>query len=724
MKIRIALLGATLALAAGPLAGLALAGPAGAAPLAPPATCPTGDTCVSLPAPCADGVCPTAVVGPTSGISDSTLTDPQRVFVTLYGFPAGDVPSVYFCADTTPLSSAPPLCLTAPAPVALPVYADGSTAGSQAAPEDERNGNGPLSGQVPRGTTQGTFYCDNGADTCSIDVFDPALRPSHSPNTDDTLVAPVRFQPDSAGCPKGTILNTVSDFGIEGLLAAVAPLSCKGTIPAIALNTAQNSLAAVQALAGGQADLAFTDDPEAADEQSALKSTPHAFIPVVATADVFGFLADDTSMANPHLPPYPQANWSLTPTMAAGLVADLDTNPGTTDTVDAACANPSAASGQVSPCPLMEALNAQGGFLPPQAYGAYVRADNAGVTDELLSWLCTAPVRPVSLGGQSLTETQTGAQVLSGSNQWADPKQDGTCPRTDQFPGVAQQVDWGAGPTPQDQFKNLFAQYQQAAPVRQADFGVLNWYEALHLGLGVAALQNDAGAFVAPTAASVDAGLAGAAHNPDGTVTPNYATVSDPTAYAMPAVIYAVVPTKGLSADKEGSLRSVLLALLSQTGGAQASGLPPGLVGLPSDLTAEAQHLIETDLPAEVPGGNQPGGGGPGTPGGSLPPGIGFGYTPGLYSPVASFDSRAALARQAAGQGGTSAGAGHRAGTADPFHAAFLALTRPEDSWLLVALLLAGGAAAVLGTLAWGLLGLGRAEAVGEGAEVEEGAQR
>ena len=183
------------------------------------------------------------------------------------------------------------------------------------------DGNSPFSGEVPGdASATGSFFCDDGADPCSLDVVDQALDGRATPDGANTAVVPVSFVPASSGCPKGAVVSSESDFGIEGLLTEVAPAACTGTAPTVPVNTAEDSVAAVQALASGAVQIAFTDDPQAADEQAALAgSTGHYdYIPVAASADVVGFSADDAETTRP-LVAYPDTSFELTPNMVAGF---------------------------------------------------------------------------------------------------------------------------------------------------------------------------------------------------------------------------------------------------------------------------------------------------------------------------------------------------------------------------------------------------------------------
>jgi hypothetical protein len=141
----------------------------------------------------------------------------------------------------------------------------------------------------------------------------------------------------------------------------------------------------------------------------------------------------------------------------------------------------------------------------------------------------------------------------------------------------------------------------------------MNWAEALFNGMNVASLQNPAGQFVQPTAASLDAALADATTNPDGSITPNYAT-TDPNAYPMPTVVYAAVSTSPVTADQAAAETTELTQLLQLTGasGSNVSQLPQGWVPLPASLASTAQSDIAKDIVA-LPAGTRGSGSGGGT---------------------------------------------------------------------------------------------------------------
>ena len=93
----------------------------------------------------------------------------------------------------------------------------------------------------------------------------------------------------------------------------------------------------------------------------------------------------------------------------------------------------------------------------------------------------------------------------------------------------------------------MFSWFNTISDASRAGFAPMNWAESLYYGLNAAQLENAAGDFVAPTAASIDAAVSDATANPDGSLAFSY-TKADAAAYPMPSVVYAAVPTTPMSA--------------------------------------------------------------------------------------------------------------------------------------------------------------------------------
>ena len=687
---------------------------------APP--CPSGYTCVTIP--CSTGTCPTVEAGPTSDIG----TNPEQyVFVDLYNFPAGDSPAVWVCADTSPISQAAPLCSTESAsvntssPEYTPIFADGSGFITDLVPEVENDGNAPISGEILGDPSdKGTFFCDNGPDLCSLDVFDTNLDGSSTPDASNTAVVPVTFAASGAGCSSATFVNTESEFGIEGLLGDANQSGCKGSHPALAFNTALDSLSAVQGLTSGSDQIAFTDDPEAPDEQAAFKAGGghYALIPIAVSADVVGFAAYVSPTGDDRVL-YPHTGFELTPNMVAGLLNTTYNSVTSADMLTGtSCKNPGIAPPKkLDPCPAMESLNSVSGFLPEEEYTSYVRSDNAGVTDELFKWLCAAPDHTVPVGKTTGTETNTAAQILAATD-WADPSLDGTCPNTDQFPALGNQVVVNADKNPQNQSKALYTQVStNSVPPRQAGFAIMNWYESLYYGLLPADLQNAAGQFVGPSQASVDAALGDATTNPDGTLSFDYTDTTDTAAYPEPAVFYAAVSTSAQPATQASAEKTVLSNLLAITASTSKASLPPGILPLTSTLTSEAQSDIASDIkalpPTKTGGGTGPSKGGTGpskpptsgngtgqkNPGGPSNPG---GNTTPTTEPTNTTPTTTPVSAHTVGTSAnkhTSPAPVSKPTQGGVFHAIQVALAAPEWRWLLSVMLIVGAVAVCGGPL-------------------------
>jgi hypothetical protein len=102
----------------------------------------------------------------------------------------------------------------------------------------------------------------------------------------------------------------------------------------------------------------------------------------------------------------------------------------------------------------------------------------------------------------------------------------------------------------------------------------------------VAALENAAGKFVEPTDASMAAAVKDMTVNPDGiTRSMNYAD-KDPAAYPLTMIVYAVVPTGGISLAKAAAIARFLddVAATGQTPGTSPGELAPGYLPLPQSL--------------------------------------------------------------------------------------------------------------------------------------------
>ena len=278
-------------------------------------------------------------------------------------------------------------------------------------------------------------------------MFDQNLDGSSVPDAANTAVIPVSFVASTGGCPRCDARQLRERLRHRGSAreAANRPAAAAATRPSHSTPPWTRCVGGAGALASGSVQIAFTDDPEAPDEQSALCAarSHYAYIPVAASADVVGFCADNQGFPPNDRALYPQTNFELTPNMVAGLITMQDSYAGSGRPPGrVSVLNPeSAAARRLKPCPAMEALNSVSGLPPRADYWANVRSDNAGVTDELFNWLCTAPDESVTIAGKNDDGDRSAAQVLE-STSGRTRRSKGHAPSTDQFPGLSATGDW------------------------------------------------------------------------------------------------------------------------------------------------------------------------------------------------------------------------------------------------------------------------------------------
>jgi uncharacterized membrane protein YgcG len=613
--------------------GLVAASTPAAAPAAP--SCPTGYMCQAMPSP-STGV---VQIGPVTAL-DPPGAGTESVFIKLYDFPPGDPDvEVYLCANPgggTTLTT-PPVCATGQgnvdnngfdAAVNLPIYPvstppsasapPGTSAYSEPIPEVQANsGSAGIPGYIPpSGESDQSFFCDAN-DPCSIDITDSSINDSRTPSSANSVVTPLQYAPSSDGCPQSTFINTESEFGIDLLMPVLSRLACvAGASPAVALNTATDGVHALTDLANPQSgiQIAFTDDPEAPDQQAIITKNHFALIPIGLTANAIAFLSQLHSPTDGRS--FPQSGLDLTPTMVAGLITDDPLWPGASGTDNSApcvgasqyekgCMSlaPCYGTGEkTDTCSLYLQLNFVDGYLQFGQNTAVDRSDPSGSTDQLFSWLCTAPTVPINLGGTTKpTETETAAQVIVASLNAQDTQPTlKSCPITDTFPyfkGISNVIT--AAQPNQQALKVFNGVYGANANTNAANagFAPMNWATSYYYGMSVASLQNAAGSFVSPSAASLDAAVNDATTNPDGSLT-FHNLASDPAAYPMASMFYAAVPTTPVPGGTATSEKLMLNQLLALTGGADTSDLPTGFVPLPAALYTEARADIVKDIVA------------------------------------------------------------------------------------------------------------------------------
>jgi hypothetical protein len=249
----------------------------------------------------------------------------------------------------------------------------------------------------------------------------------------------------------------------------------------------------------------------------------------------------------------------------------------------------------------------------------------SGTSYETTGWICAAPDLPYTValpfgGTAMLSDLQSGPQILADAEQ--DPIE-----MTQNDDGSWTEDSWVTQGIQSDPkgceavsslptnlgLPNSGSYFPSSQPLTAAHaiqgfvnggtlgfaFSAMDASEADFYGLLPANLQNASGAFVAPSSASITAALKDATASSNGTLIPSF-TTTDPAAYPMPMVTYALISTSPqASTDQADQLTEMLTNLVnySHTGGAGSSApLPPGYVPLPDNLAQQALTEISKDV--------------------------------------------------------------------------------------------------------------------------------
>jgi len=278
-------------------------------------------------------------------------------------------------------------------------------------------------------------------------------------------------------------------------------------------------------------------------------------------------------------------------------------------------------------------LNFQTGYSTGAGQTALLRSDTTGVTRQFFNWICA--MKPMKLNLPVNGTTYRSAELYSAENLlkqaiYPHGKEPSTCVNTNQFPAmIPPSSSWATVSTPDQQNLKLtnYVQPPGAAVNALSGFAPMNLGVANYYGMTLPRLQNAAGAFVAPTQESVLAGIRDGHWSSKKIWVPSYSNTKDVSAYALPTVLYAVIPRKGLSSTQADLLKSLVKQILAQTtlgnslsspktpqlrrGGfasmrtqvnASESQLPAGYFPLPSSIAAMAwgeanNEIVSSSVP-------------------------------------------------------------------------------------------------------------------------------
>ncbi len=479
----------------------------------------------------------------------------------------------------------------------------------------------------------------------------------------NSVIIPLTFRALEAGCPANTpALNTDSSTSVEQLIPTVVDSTCNGPNGVVALNTTDDNASAVADFASGGAAVAFIDNPMDPTEMAPLKGEAYALVPVAVSASTVSFLAGDilnglsVPISTYNLTPdmvaglinsaYESPEGNPTYIYPGGVQTDDFAD---SDNLTSALATSGVTCTMLYNCPtsnqldwladnldafdLVNPLSADSvskDGVTPQSFGSFMSDVPSGASYETTDWLCRAPnpaltvtvFEPDQSGDPVATQVSvddpnsaaTTFTTVPQSSVWPPPGDAHapwvfpSCAGISEFPsisGTSSQFSSAQSPALQAYKIRGYAYGGGEVPLPQngsdplAAFGIMDSSEASFWGLGEASLENASGNFVAPTTASVEAGLAAA--QPCTTVSPTCPANTyqfnwsdpDPTAYPMPDITYAIVPTAGVSAATTTAISNLVTNMINFS---TSQTLPAGYFPMPAGMAKAALAALHTAL--------------------------------------------------------------------------------------------------------------------------------
>ncbi len=486
---------------------------------------------------------------------------------------------------------------------------------------------------VPRGNTEVNGSLRSGTNTDRLES-----SPLSQTNWDNRLVVPLDFLPVGQACPLGAPERNV--IGQELAVDAVTswqPTLCAGGGALFSYTQLSDDVTRSKVLDGTTPGLALMTNPIAPDQPP--PGHPLIYAPVALSGLAIAFNVDhqpsgDASPADLQLDGQRFASMKLTPRLVAKLL---------TQSYQSAVQG---AHDYLKNNPLALTVDPEFLDLNPEYKGfangnkpadALVQLDGSDATSLLWSWVKADPDASAFLAG---TPDKYGMAVNPNNKDLALPTS--TFPRNDQS---CSQGILGAGDTGNitanictldthpfaldmhdagrsagrgdteartiglgaDQQTPVSKKIDRQDPGHQAIVAVVDAATATRYGLPTAELRNATGQFVAPTTASLLAGEKAMKPSPVPDVLASDPDATDPAAYPLTALSYAVTspPALDAAAGKDYAAFLRYAAGPGQQPGLAPGELPSGLVPLPETLKAQttaAAATIEAQAGKSAPG--------------------------------------------------------------------------------------------------------------------------
>jgi hypothetical protein len=422
------------------------------------------------------------------------------------------------------------------------------------------------------------------------------------------IIIPLHFAPTAASCPL-----RAADFAAEGSPMLARAMQqwqagiCKGSKSVeIQYNSSVNEYEARQFYASGVTDVAFTTQPFASGTST---THPYTYAPVAITATSIAYWLDDTVTQEPY------TNLRLNARMVAKLLTTsyafgndgCPNNNHVTGCDSGVDGNPSSMFND----PEFTSLNPKINNTFPTSYQIpTIMSGQSDMTWALTSWIAADKNATSFLAGafdpwgMHVDTYYLGLKYPTDQFVTNDPFIPVALYYSPTFPlskvAYYQSLNWAPGlQDVKDPITGGYIPLTQEPLGERALFAVLDQPDAAAFLFPVAALQNHAGKYVEPTMLAMSAAVQDMKVNPDGITRSTNLNSKDPREYPLTMVVYAIVPTGGISHTKATKIAQFLdyVAGAGQRSGLLPGELPPGYLPLTPSMRKQtlkaAQEVLD-----------------------------------------------------------------------------------------------------------------------------------
>jgi hypothetical protein len=334
-------------------------------------SCPSETTsCVNQPFPCAASCSVSA--GPVTNLGQN-----QAVYVDVSGIRVGDDVGLAMCslAQGVQVQAYPTCASSIPPPKGCVLPGGGACPNTASALEwqfgqvtspstvlsigTEYDPNIPDATPITSQTSQqfgngdyGSFFCDNAADRCGVEVTDipgpgdvigngSPPRATFTMTAQNTVVIPVTFSQGGNGCESAPVMQVDSAYSAAQFLTAGGAATCTASggvaviptdLPSVddsGCSSGSGTHCPITDVIKGNVPATFTDDPEDASTLTEIQQAGGklAYIPIAVSSTEIAFLGEaGASVSGLHWG-IPLSSYQLTAAQAAGIMTQTWNNP-------------------------------------------------------------------------------------------------------------------------------------------------------------------------------------------------------------------------------------------------------------------------------------------------------------------------------------------------------------------------------------------------------------